>query len=144
MVSVRVKRLRKRAALGSCRVCGMSRVNLSEMCDNMWYLGSFGDEVNNLRMIGASSARSVMTCQLDELTSIKDAPTSTRITASVHTGAYNHDIVDDCETAFTTHPLPSSVPHAAVHKSGSFVHPQPSLVECACIWQLFRREEVPG
>jgi hypothetical protein len=57
IVSVRVKRLRKRAARGSCCWSFVGCVNLAEMCVNMWYLGSLGEAEKMRLTIGAARAR---------------------------------------------------------------------------------------
>lgn len=71
------------------------------------------------------------------------ALTLTRLAPSIHTRTYDHDIVDDCETAFTANPLSLSVPNTAVHECGSFVHLNPSLVERTRVWQLLLWKELP-
>ena len=76
------------------------------MCDNMWYLGSLGEEENNRLMTGAFSARSAPDGQwwirsaemMTDLTLTLQAP-------SVDTGANYHNVVDDSETALTAHPF---------------------------------------
>jgi hypothetical protein len=106
MVSVRVNRFKKSAARGSCWTGLTGWENLCEMCESMWYLGSFGEEEKMRLTTGAASARSgwwrqrrvSRACLCWELTVRLPSPL-------VDTGTDNHDIVNDCETAFACNPL---------------------------------------
>lgn len=61
----------------------------------------------------------------------------------VNTGANDHDIVDDGETALAANPLTVLAQDVAVSQHGCFVHDNLPLVELLSIGQFILVEEVP-
>lgn len=61
----------------------------------------------------------------------------------VNTGANNHDIVDDSETAFAANPFASFAHDIAVSQHGGFVHDNAATMELLGIWEFIFGEELP-
>jgi len=62
----------------------------------------------------------------------------------VNTGADDHDIVDNGETALAANPLSTLAEYITVGQYGCLVHDHLPLMELLGIWQLIFVEEVPG
>lgn len=97
-----------------------------------------------MRTMGASTARSVHAHQYRVQGVREESRTLARHSPAVDTGAANHDIVNDGETALAADPVTITVPDLAVGQNGSFVELDATTVEVLGERNLIRVEEVPA
>jgi hypothetical protein len=102
-----------------------------------------GDEANNLRTIGASTARSEEVSRLVIGDRWGSWLTLALHAVPVNTGTANHDIVDNGEAALAADPVALTVLQTTVGQDGGFVKADSSAVLRFCQRQFFGMEEVP-
>ena len=110
----------------------------------MWYLGSFGEDEKIRRTTGAASARpGKLRSALNSF-----APSETRLTLGfaihlIDTCTYDHNVVDDRETALAADPSAFSVLDSTVCQHCSFVHGHLLLVKLLRKREFILWEELP-
>lgn len=110
----------------------------------MWYLGSLGEAEKMRLTIGAARARPGGEWLALVWFRVTLLQLTFRFASSlVNTGANDHDIVDDGETALAANPLTVLAQDVAVSQHGCFVHDNLLLVELLSIGQFILVEEVP-
>jgi hypothetical protein len=110
----------------------------------MWYLGSLGEAEKMRLTIGAARARPDGEWLALVWFRVTFLQLTFRFASSlVNTGANDHDIVDDGETALAANPLTVLAQDVAVSQHGCFVHDNLPLVELLSIGQFILVEEVP-